>query len=137
MNNLKENEKLKEINLYVIFGILTTIINLILYEMCIFVKFDYKISNTIAFIISIIFAFVTNKIYVFRSKCNKINFLIKEILLFFISRIFTYILEIFLLILFIDLFYLNITISKLVTTIIVVVLNYILSKTSVFKKEVK
>lgn len=57
----------KELVNYVVFGILTTIINLIIYAL--FTKVlgaDYKLSITVAWLISIIFAFVTNKLYVFK-----------------------------------------------------------------------
>ena len=57
----------KETFLYLIFGILTTIVNIVSFFL--FNKlFDYKLSNIIAFILAIVFAYITNKIYVFESK---------------------------------------------------------------------
>ena len=74
MNLIKDlYKKYKEIILYLIFGVLTTLVNIIIFYLFNdIIKIDYKISNIIAWITSVIFAFITNKLVVFESK-NKNN----------------------------------------------------------------
>lgn len=133
MKNL--NNKFVQVNLYIIFGVLTTLINILAYEMINFLGVDYRLSNTIAFIVSVILAYITNKIYVFKSNTPGVNKLIKEIIRFASSRIFTYLLELLILIIFIDGININKSISKWVATGVVVVLNYFLSKNKVFRND--
>ncbi|HNZ82684.1 MAG TPA: GtrA family protein, partial [Sedimentibacter sp.] len=57
----------KELAAYFIAGVLTTLVNFIVYYAMLFIGIEYKISNTAAFIISVIFAFIVNKKYVFLS----------------------------------------------------------------------
>lgn len=76
----------KELIFYIIFGILTTIVNIAVY-LCFTKLFgvNYLISNIIAWFLSVLFAYVTNRIWVFQSENNNI---LKEIVLFFSGRIF-------------------------------------------------
>jgi putative flippase GtrA len=128
----------KEIITYIIFGALTTLINLIVYYILTNTILDPKndllmqLANTIAWIISVLFAYITNKLYVFNSKSKKI---LKEILSFISSRIITLLIEIFLMYILVTLLKQNDQIIKLLVTIIVIILNYILSKILVFKSK--
>ena len=118
---------------YIIMGILTTIINIISFYF--FDKiFSYQIANTIAFILSIIFAYITNKIYVFQSENYKLRELIREVSMFFLSRGLVYILDILLMIFLIEILNTNKLFSKITTNIVVVVINYIISKYIIFKE---
>lgn len=122
--------------LYLIFGFLTTLINLFTFYICINIfNIDELISNIIAWIIGVIFAFITNKFFVFESKQK--NILIKELLAFISSRLTTLIIEEIILFIFIIKLNLNAYIVKLIAQIIVIVFNYILSKFLVFKKDLK
>lgn len=123
----------KETFLYLIFGILTTIINIVSFFL--FNKlFSYKLSNTIAFILAIVFAYVTNKVYVFESKKEEKTEIIKEFIFFIGSRLFTFVLDMILMVLFIEALFMNVLISKIIANIFVIILNYILSKKLIFKK---
>lgn len=122
----------KELVSYVIFGILTTLVNIILYYIFAdLLFFNYLISNIVAWIGSVVFAYVTNRIWVFESKNNNI---LKEISLFFGGRLFTGIIDSALMILFIEFLLINDFTSKIVIQIIVVILNYVLSKLVIFKQ---
>ena len=121
----------KELCLYIIFGALTTLVNIVSY--LIFAKVflvNYLISNIIAWILSVLFAYITNRIWVFESKNTNI---INEISLFFGGRLFSGVVDTGLMYLFIDILTINDTFSKIVIQIIVVVLNYVFSKLIVFK----
>ena len=130
-------KKYEEIINYLIFGILTTIVSIISYF--IFSKIfniNYLISNIISWILSVLFAFITNKLYVFKSKDKDKNKVIKELINFFSSRLFTFLIDMLLMYMLVSIIKIDDMISKLVTQIIVIVLNYVLSKLYVFKKTI-
>ncbi|RAP51670.1 MAG: hypothetical protein BZ133_02490 [Methanosphaera sp. SHI613] len=121
----------KELVLYVVFGVLTTVVNILVYV--VFAKFlnvDYIISNIIAWFLSVLFAYITNRIWVFESRSSDI---IKEISLFFGGRLFSGIVDTGLLYVMVDILTIGDFISKITTQIIVVILNYVISKLVVFK----
>ena len=121
----------KELALYIIFGVLTTLVNIISYFIFAGVLgFHYILSNIIAWVLSVLFAYITNRIWVFESENSNI---LKEILLFFTARLSSGIIDTALMYLFIDVFLLGDFISKIIIQIIVIVLNYIFSKFLVFK----
>lgn len=115
---------------YTIFGILTSIINILVYFLFTdILSINYIISNIVAWFVSVLFAYVTNRIWVFESENENILY---EIVMFYGGRLFTGVLETILLILFIDFLCLSNTFSKIFVTIVVVILNYIFSKKIVF-----
>ena len=121
----------KELVLYVFFGTLTFIVNVIVYFLFenIF-GINYIISNIIAWFFSVLFAYITNRIWVFESKSTDI---LKEMSLFFGGRIFSGVVDTGLMYLFIDILTIGDLISKIVVQVIVVILNYVFSKLIVFK----
>ena len=121
----------KELFLYVVFGTLTTIVNIVVYFALEYIGVNYIISNIIAWFLSVLFAYVTNRIWVFESKSPDI---LKEMTLFFSGRIFSGVLDTALLYLFVDILTLGNTFSKIAVEIIITILNYLLSKLIVFKE---
>lgn len=124
----------KEQILYIIFGVLTTVLNFLVY--IVFTRIfeaNFLISNAVAWLSAVIFAFVTNKIYVFNSTDYNIGFIIKEFSEFTISRIFTGLLDIGLLYLFVSIIHMNDLISKIIIGVIITILNYVISKMYVFR----
>ena len=121
----------KELFLYIVFGILTTLVNIITYLF--FTRIfgiNYLISNIIAWIISVLFAYFTNRIWVFESSNTNI---IKEISLFFGGRLFSGIVDVGFMYVFIEILSINDFISKIIIQILVIILNYLFSKLIVFK----
>lgn len=121
----------REIILYVIFGVFTTLINLVVYLL--FARIfhvNYIISNIIAWILSVLFSYVTTRTWVFESENTNI---LTECLLFFGSRFFAGAIDTSLLFIFIDVLSMDDFISKIITQVIVVVLNYVMSKFVIFK----
>ena len=136
MRNIKKIINTQTI-LYVIFGILTTMVNLISYYFFSnIMSINYLISNMISWIISVLFAYITNKFYVFNSKDTSKDIIIKEFIKFVNCRLTSGIIEMILLFLLVDMLAVNDIISKLVIGVIVVILNFIFSKLFVFKKQV-
>jgi len=118
--------------LYIFFGGLTTLINIVAY----FVAYNIcKISNVpstvIAWILSVIFAFITNKLYVFESKSKS---LLYEISTFFACRLGTGILDVAIMYVSVDILFFNALIMKILSNVLVIVLNYIFSKLIIFNK---
>lgn len=119
----------KELIAYFVVGVLTTAVNFIAYYTMIYLGVDYKISNTIAFVVSVIFAFIANKKFVFLSEKSFFNEFIK----FSLGRSFTYVLDIGTMIILIEIFSVSEYMSKLWTNILVMIVNYVISKFWTFK----
>lgn len=135
---IKLIKRYEEILKYLIIGILTTVINYIVFVILVnSAKIEMHTSNIIAWIVSVIFAYFTNKLFVFESKSFKLKVLTKEILTFGIARIMSLLLEEAILYIFVNLLSMNKLIIKLIANIIVIILNYILSKFIIFKNKEK
>lgn len=131
--------KHKEIINYLVVGFLTVLVNLIIFFVlrAIFFKSDnqlnIQICVVISWIVAVLFAFFTNKKYVFNSKTKgKEN--TYEMIKFFLSRITTLFMEMFGMWLLTSFISINDKVSKILIQIIVIILNYIFSKMFVFKK---
>lgn len=127
--------------LYLIFGVLTTIVNWIIYIVFISILHtNINVSNITAWFGAVLFAFFVNKKYVFKSKSIKKNVLFKEFWKFFAARFFSGIFEIagLPILLSIGITYEPLGIqgglAKAIIAVIVVVLNYFFSKMIVFRK---
>lgn len=127
----------KEVILYIIFGLLTTIINLgsfyVLNSLC---KWNENIANLIAILLAVLVAYLTNKDLVFHSEASGIKEKLQEFFKFMLGRAFTMIVE------FLGGFVLFQTaipemISKVFITIIVIILNFFISKFFAFSKKKK
>lgn len=127
-----DNMKLdRELVLYVVFGAFTFLVNIVTYFLFESVMgINYLVSNVLAWFFSVLFAYITNRTWVFESKSPEI---LKEMSLFFGGRIFSGVVDTALMYLFIDVLVLGNTFSKIVVQIIVIVLNYVFSKLIVFK----
>ena len=124
----------RETIMYLIFGVMTTIISIVIYTICINYGLGVAVSNTISTVIAVSFAFVTNKLFVFRSTDLSIKTTRNELFKFIAGRGSTYLLETGLLIFLVDILGLHPIISKNFTQLLIIVLNYLVSKLLVFKK---
>lgn len=125
-------KKYKEIINYGIFGVLTTLVNIISYFILAKVfGIQYLISNVIAIILSILFAYITNRIFVFESKNKNI---IKELVLFFYYRLISSIIDMSIMYIFVSVLKFDDMIIKIISNVIVILLNYVFSKLFIFKK---
>ena len=133
MNNIKKLINKKTI-LYVIFGVLTTIVNLIAYYLFSnMININYLISNAIAWIISVVFAYITNKFFVFNSSYINKDVIIEEFIKFMNCRLISGLSEVVLLFLFVDLLLMNDIVAKLIIGVLVALINFIFSKVFIFK----
>lgn len=130
--------KFKEQIFYVVFGGLTTLINWGVYALCYNVLGVTNVPSVIiAWIISVAFAFVTNKLWVFESKSMDAGTLLRELWTFTAARIFTGLLDLGIMYLAVDVLGGNGNVWKLISNVIVIILNYVFSKLIVFRKQDK
>lgn len=121
--------------LYLVFGGLTTVINIAVYWAASSkLHIYYMAANVIAWIFAVIFAFVTNKIYVFKSHKMDINSIIKEFSSFIFFRIVSLLLDLATMFFLVQIIKTNDMFAKLVANVLVVIVNYIASKLVIFKK---
>ena len=153
----------REIITYVVFGVLTTVVNLVVFYITkkIFISIgwdgvfnavfssaesekilallgkgtDYLDATVIAWVAAVIFAFITNKLVVFESKSWKPSVAGKEFVAFIGARVFSLLVELLFMFVTVTLLSFNEFIAKLFVQFIVVVLNYIFSKLIIFKKK--
>lgn len=142
----------KETLTYIIFGVLTTAVNLLSFKAfdLLFVGKYYALTNTIAWFLAVVFAYVTNKLFVFESKSWSFDIIKKEVPSFLGARIASYFIEEFGLIFFVEVLKLDEKIfnliiidlsgkmiAKLILAVAVVIINYVLSKFVIFRKKSK
>ena len=138
MEKIKELYKqYKEIVNYLIFGVLTTIISLIIYYVAVFTFLNpenavqLQIANILSWIAGVTFAYVTNRKYVFESKEND---KIKEAGKFVLARITTLVMDMLIMWFGVIILSSNDKIVKLISQIVIIISNYVFSKIFVFKK---
>lgn len=130
--------KYKEVIMYLIFGVLTTVVSLVSYYLLTITILNpesgiqLQIANILSWIISVAFAYITNRKYVFESKSKDF---VKEISSFVGGRVATLLLDMAIMFIFVTLLHLNDKVFKLVSQVVVIVANYIISKIFVFKKD--
>lgn len=135
-------KKYEEIINYLIIGVLTTVVNLAVKYALLFTVLNasdatqLQIAVVISWVVACIFAYITNRKIVFKSKSKKI---LKEFTAFVSARLFTLFLEMLIMFVFVTLLKLNsnlwVVIWSIVAQVVVIVVNYILSKLVIFKKE--
>lgn len=129
-------KKYKGIINYLIFGVLTTLINVVIYSLGYDVLgIPNLVSTALAWVVAVAFAFVTNKLFVFESRSWRGTEALKEAVNFVACRLSTGAVELVFMFLFVDLLAFSGTVMKLVCNVIVIILNYVLSKLIVFKKK--
>ena len=127
----------REIVDYFIFGVFATIANLVTFNLCdLWFHMPTWLSTTIAWFAAVIFAYFTNKVFVFHSKTTGLKELLREAGMFFGARALTYLIDLFGMILLVDILHVSGGISKILCNIIVLILNYVFSKLFIFNKGV-
>lgn len=127
--------KYRSIITYLVFGVLTTVVNyLVYYPLYNAAGLSAAISNSVSWVAAVVFAYFTNKLFVFESKSWEAKVALPEFLKFVGLRLASGVAETGLLLVFVDLLRFNGNMWKIITSILVVILNYVFSKFLVFKK---
>ncbi|MBT2713616.1 GtrA family protein [Pseudomonas sp. ISL-88] len=125
----------REIMMYIIMGVFTTIVNIVsFYVMAETFQMDYKMATVAAWVLSVLFAYITNKLYVFQQKTSGMRSLLKELAAFFSVRVLSLGIDLAMMILLVSQFHMNETLAKIGDNVIIVVVNYVASKWIVFRK---
>ena len=122
--------------LYLFFGICTTIVNIITYYLSAHIlSLSVILSTCLAWLVSVIFAYITNKWWVFESKSLRLKAVIQEFLSFTGCRLFTGACDLLIMLIFVDSLGMDDLFVKIASNILFVVLNYIFSKMIIFKRK--
>ena len=127
---------------YILVGLLTTLINIVIFRLLLFIfnknlpdfKYNWFLSEVPAFIIAVLFAFFMDKYFVFKKTDTKVSETIQELINFFMMRIISELVHMLGLFVFINILKLDALYSKIGLSVIVVVLNYLFSKFFIFRK---
>lgn len=131
-------KKNKEIIYYIFFGVLTTVVSWIVFGAGIYIlKLNEHPANIMSWVISVEFAYLTNRKWVFESHVKTAEEYIKEMLSFYGGRLLTLLLEEVIILIFITKLGYNKMLIKILATILVLIGNYFLSKLIVFRKKEK
>ena len=129
-------QKYKDVIPYAIFGVLTTLVNIASYWLCAHaLGMPVMASTIIAWILAVLFAYVTNRKWVFLSEAKGRRAIVKEMLSFFACRLATGLVDWACMFLFVDVLHWNDVLIKTGANILVIALNYIASKLIIFKKQ--
>ena len=129
-------EKYWEVLIYLVFGVLTTVVNYAVYlPVYNLLGLSAALSNAIAWVVAVVFAYLTNKPFVFKSHDWSAKTVVPELTKFVSCRVASGVAETLILLVAVDILNWNGTIWKLITSVLVVILNYIGSKLLVFRKK--
>ncbi|WP_071393148.1 GtrA family protein [Bacillus tuaregi] len=124
----------REIISYLFFGFLTTAVNIVSFWLLNqYAAMDYRLATTIAWVLSVLFAFITNKLFVFNSKTLDFASIMKELTSFLFFRLLSYLLDIFTMIILVEIVLTSSLTAKIIANILVVIFNYFASKFIIFK----
>ena len=127
--------KHREVLLYLIFGALTTAVNFAVYWAAARATGHTVFSTCLAWVLAVLFAYFTNRRWVFGSKAAGSRAIAREMLSFFGARLFSGLLDVGIMYVFVDLLHWNDSIVKLGSNVLVIVLNYVFSKLFIFKNK--
>lgn len=140
LNSKKKKKLTKEIILYIIVGLATTLVNFIVYAIAnellkrrISPTHAYKIAYILSFMTAVIFAYWSNKIYVFENKNMKLSHIKHEFISFISARIFSGVVCFLITVLFVDILKFNEYIGWFLSSFFNLAFNYIASKFYIFK----
>lgn len=127
--------KYKEVILYLLFGGLTTLVNIVGYILLSrWLKMDTMPANGIALALSILFAYVTNKLFVFESRTESLSAAVREFCSFIACRLVTMVIDMMVMYVTVDILGWFDVVMKILANIIVIALNFVFSKLVIFRK---
>lgn len=126
-------EKYKALILYGIFGVTTTIINVVSYALLLFIGINVQIAVVVSWLLAVIVAYFTNRVWVFNSGAVTKVELLREFISFMIARLATLVVEMVIIWFGVQLLNQDPIVWKIIDNIVVIILNYIISKLIVFK----
>lgn len=129
-----QKETINEVLRFFIFGLTTTLVNIVSFRIMLMLQIDYRIANLVALLLSKMYAYITNKLFVFKSHCTNVKELFLEVARFITARGTTGIIDYFGMIVAVDILEIPVMISKWIIQIMVIILNFMLGRRVVFKQ---
>lgn len=133
MRNLWRKFWNKEFILYAFWGLTTTVLNIVLYGLLCYI-IEYWIANMIAIVACKIYSYFTNKFFVFKSHCENLLALIKELTMYILTTGFSGLVDFFGVLFLVEILTVNQQNAKYIITVIVILVNYVLRKKLVFSQ---
>lgn len=128
-------KKYRSFILYAVFGVLTTIVNLVVYHLCYYeAGMSNLVSNVFAWVMAVTFAYLTNKSWVFESKSWSWSVLRVEVPAFVSCRLATGFMDLAIMYFSVDVLGWHAMLMKFISNVLVILLNYVFSKLVIFKK---
>ena len=126
--------KYKEVISYLFFGVLTTVVNFVVYFACTDgLHINYLAATAVSWVAAVLFAYVTNRKWVFESKVSGFMPILREMAVFVGCRVFSGVMDMGIMFISVDMIGFSDRIAKFITQVAVVVLNYIFSKIIIFR----
>lgn len=136
---IKKIEKLirqyRETLSYLFFGVCTTLVNIITYFVCSKTGMDTATATVIAWVLSVLFAYLTNRYFVFENRADHAFGILREAISFFSCRLATGVLDLVIMLIFVDILHQNDLLIKILSNILVIILNYAASKIFIFRDQ--
>lgn len=133
--NKKNKEIILKILKFSIWGLITTVLNVALYYIFRYIKIPVAVSTILAWLLCVLFAFITNKRYVFNKTNYKKQQIVREIILFYGSRLFSGIMDVLLMVLMVNILSWNEVLSKVMDEVAVSTFNFLFSFLVIFKQK--
>lgn len=128
--------KYREQLLYILFGGLTTLVNLLVYDLCARrLGLSTVLSTGAAWVLSVLFAYATNRRWVFESQARGPAAVLREMGSFFLCRLLSGLMDVAIMYVFVDLLHLNGMAVKLASNVLVIIVNYVASKLLIFRRK--
>lgn len=121
---------------YAVFGVMTTVVNIAVFHFCYEnAELNNMFSNVLAWVAAVVFAYLTNKVWVFDSHSWAWEDLKREISAFVGCRVATLLVDLAIMYVSVDMMHFPATLMKVLSNVIVIILNYVFSKLIIFKKK--
>ncbi len=126
--------KYRQAIIYLFFGAVSTVVNILTFWLCNYIfGINYQISNVISWVLAVLCAYITNKLWVFESRGKSKKENVGEAALFYFFRIVSLGIEMGIMYIMIDMMDLNVMLSKIVANVISIIANFFFSKLIIFK----
>jgi putative flippase GtrA len=134
MNIKQLYEKYKDVIPYLFFGVCTTIVNVVVYWLAAHpLGFSVMLSTIFAWLFAVLFAYLTNRRWVFHSEASTVQEIVRELCSFFVCRLATGVVDWLCMLVFVNILSWNDVVVKSAANVLVIVLNYVASKLIIFR----
>lgn len=133
-----DRARLRQLALYVFFGVCTTLVNVVAYYALAHpIGLSTGVSTIVSWVLSVLFAFLTNKVWVFGSRSWAGRLLLREAVSFYVCRLLTGLMDLAIMLVTVDLWGWDDLWMKLASNVLVIILNYVASQCLIFQRKTR